>query len=610
MQPNTPDKRLLEAAKNGNIDAIRALIAEKVDLNARDEEGYTALHLAAYNGHVEAVRALVKVAGDEIIDIQNSKDRYYTPLHYASRMGHAEVVTALLELGANPMIADVSGRNPLHNAAENGCTEVARVLGKKVGAKGINICNPIDGFNALHYATEMGYQNTEDNHTLVKALIELKADVNAIDNVNRTPLWHSAGDGDVESVKILIENGADIEGNPAHDKSPLRYATEWGHVEVLKVLLKNGAFVSEVVKWGEHAGESVIDSYEDLTDAAKEEMYKIFFKYGAKISPEFLQIIRDDDIPDTTKKLLESYTTKTEIEARDKALREDEDLIKAHKKLILNGKLTLDSAKTLILYNEIFGDVIVKAINSITKEELDEIKETDSKKFEKIQKTGFTKLIETSNIRNNNEATKVMLKNPKEFRVFGKTISNLLLSQPKENPKNPFYELHELLPNIVIGLLPPKLKEELQHLSESSTLQFIGDLLKASSSKINEIKKRETDNVLPANSEALQAGASLSSQEANRGLGARSNGSNAFSAERKGKEVDSPEHLRGEKSATKKLKTEGAGEGFEGVSSDPSGAPSPLRPKREGGASINDPVVATGGAGGVGGASGGRASRN
>ena len=136
MQPNTPDKRLLEAAKNGNIDAIRALIAEKVDLNARDEEGYTALHLAAYNGHVEAVRALVKVVGDEIIDIQNSKDRYYTPLHYASRMGHAEVVTALLELGANPMIADVSGRNPLHNAAENGCTEVARVLGEKGGCEG------------------------------------------------------------------------------------------------------------------------------------------------------------------------------------------------------------------------------------------------------------------------------------------------------------------------------------------------------------------------------------------------------------------------------------------------------------------------------------------
>ena len=154
----SPDIRLLEAAKNGNLDLtlINTLIAEKVDLTVRDEEGYTALHHAAKNGHVEAVKVLVKVVGDESIDIQNSKDRYYTPLHYASRMGHAEVVTALLESGASPMIADKSGRNPLHNAAENGRTEVARILGKKVGAKGINIRNPIDGFTALHYATAMG----------------------------------------------------------------------------------------------------------------------------------------------------------------------------------------------------------------------------------------------------------------------------------------------------------------------------------------------------------------------------------------------------------------------------------------------------------------------
>ena len=400
MQPNTPalepgaspDIRLLEAAKNGNLDLtlINTLIAEKVDLTVRDEEGYTALHLAAENGHVEAVKVLVKAAGDESIDIQNSKDDYQTPLHYASCMGHAEVVTALLELRANPMIADESGKNALHLAADIGNAKVVTALLKKMGTNGINICNPIDGCTALLYATDQSEQYNK--YSIVEDLIKLKANVNATDKHNNTPLYNSAFDGDAESVKILIENGADIEGNPAHDTSPLRIATEWGRVEVLEVLLKNGAFVSEVVKWGEHAGESVINSEEEV-DAVKEEMYKIFFKYGAKISTEFLKRIRDNDkIPDATKKLLESYTTTTEIEARDKALLEDEDLIKAHKKFILNGKLTLDSANTLILYNKIFGDVIAKAINSITKEELKEIEDNDPEKFKKIRQSGFRKL--------------------------------------------------------------------------------------------------------------------------------------------------------------------------------------------------------------------------
>ena len=67
---------------------------------------------------------------------------------------------------------------------------------------------------------------------------------------------------------------------------------------------------------------------------------------------------------------------------------------------ILNGNLTLDpkrpltqtklipdpsdNSNSLILDNDIIGDVILKAINSITKEELDALKE-DPKKFEKIQ---------------------------------------------------------------------------------------------------------------------------------------------------------------------------------------------------------------------------------
>ena len=78
MQPNTPatetgtspDTRIIEAAKNGNIDQIRALIAEQVDLNARDREDNTALHLASEKGHTEIVTLIMNT---RIMNAKNEK---------------------------------------------------------------------------------------------------------------------------------------------------------------------------------------------------------------------------------------------------------------------------------------------------------------------------------------------------------------------------------------------------------------------------------------------------------------------------------------------------------------------------------------------------------
>ena len=50
---------IFQAAKTGNIDRVRELIAAGADVNQQNNDGWTPLHWAAYNGHQEVVQALI-----------------------------------------------------------------------------------------------------------------------------------------------------------------------------------------------------------------------------------------------------------------------------------------------------------------------------------------------------------------------------------------------------------------------------------------------------------------------------------------------------------------------------------------------------------------------
>ena len=51
---------LLDAAKNGDKDALRALIQKKVDVNVAEADGATALHWASYRDDMESVELLIR----------------------------------------------------------------------------------------------------------------------------------------------------------------------------------------------------------------------------------------------------------------------------------------------------------------------------------------------------------------------------------------------------------------------------------------------------------------------------------------------------------------------------------------------------------------------
>ena len=70
----TDDNRLIGAASNGNTGALKALLGRGAEVNARDENGQTALYHAAWKGRTDAVQVLL-AAGAEVNARNNAGGR-------------------------------------------------------------------------------------------------------------------------------------------------------------------------------------------------------------------------------------------------------------------------------------------------------------------------------------------------------------------------------------------------------------------------------------------------------------------------------------------------------------------------------------------------------
>lgn len=91
------NEQLWEASRTGDAAAVKKLLEQGADVNAKFRYNQTPLFKAAERGHTEVVKVLL-AGGAEV----NLKDTFYgaTAITWAADKGHAEVVRALLEKGA------------------------------------------------------------------------------------------------------------------------------------------------------------------------------------------------------------------------------------------------------------------------------------------------------------------------------------------------------------------------------------------------------------------------------------------------------------------------------------------------------------------------------
>ncbi|SVD93674.1 uncharacterized protein METZ01_LOCUS446528, partial [marine metagenome] len=121
-----PDSPVADAARGGDVEALRMLIARGEDVNAPHGDGMTALHWAAEHGNLEMAHALIYAGANLGAGTRIGK---YVPLHLASKVGSLLVVKALLEAGSDVDPATTTtGVQPIHLGAESGDSEVIRTL--------------------------------------------------------------------------------------------------------------------------------------------------------------------------------------------------------------------------------------------------------------------------------------------------------------------------------------------------------------------------------------------------------------------------------------------------------------------------------------------------
>jgi len=116
--PNLNDG-LREAARKGDLAAVKGLLAKGAEVNSPTEFGATALIFAADSGHLEIVKALLDGGADV-----NLKDGTYgsTAIDWAAGKGFAPIVELLLAKGAT------SVSDTLDAAIDKGHVDVAKVV--------------------------------------------------------------------------------------------------------------------------------------------------------------------------------------------------------------------------------------------------------------------------------------------------------------------------------------------------------------------------------------------------------------------------------------------------------------------------------------------------
>jgi len=257
-----------DAAERKDVTALRTLVGKKVNVNAPQADGTTALHWAAHWNDVEAVKLLLRSGANPV-----TTNRFgASPLSEAATSGNAELVKALLDAGADAKaLATPDGETVLMSAARSGNLDAVRMLLDR-GAD-VNARERYKGQTALMWAA------AERHAPIVKLLLERGADwkIRSFDRETKPPrlsaassispiprggftaLMFAAREGDLESARLMLDAGVDINLGDVDSATPLVAAIMNKQYTLAKFLIDRGADVNVVEANGRTALYAAID---------------------------------------------------------------------------------------------------------------------------------------------------------------------------------------------------------------------------------------------------------------------------------------------------------------------------------------------------------------
>ncbi len=235
---------LIEAAKRGDVAAVRAELRRNADVNAAAPDGTTALHWAAQRGDLETADLLLRAGAAK--DAANVYG--VTPLALACTFGQAAFVGLLLDAGVDPDTALPGGETPLMTAARTGNVPILKMLVARRAR--VNAAEGATEQTALMWAAAEGHV------AAITVLVDAGAEIAARSTGGWTALLFAVREGQMPAVRALLDAGADVNdalllkrGRPgtsgsgvaAPASSALVLAVANAHYEIAALLLDRGA---------------------------------------------------------------------------------------------------------------------------------------------------------------------------------------------------------------------------------------------------------------------------------------------------------------------------------------------------------------------------------
>lgn len=217
---------LLSACEQGHLGKAETVLTQGVYVDAGDEDGTTALQVAAANGHEDVMgMLLMKGAALDLCNIHG-----WTPLLHAARHGHTSVVSHLIQKQADFNARTRLGASALVVAAEGGHLNTCKLL-IETGVDTHGFGNSIGGSSCEHTPLMVAAQNGHDN--LVRYFLDRGFDVNyRMPSTGVSALMLAARNGHMTTSQILIERGADANLTNVNEHTALEIAKMQGRREV------------------------------------------------------------------------------------------------------------------------------------------------------------------------------------------------------------------------------------------------------------------------------------------------------------------------------------------------------------------------------------------
>ncbi len=173
---------LHQAAANGQLEVVKLLVENSVDVNVRGKGGCTPIMYVAYRGYTDIVKLLIKQGAK--VDAKDANGN--TLIKYAASGGHMEMIEMLYkEYKVEINVTGQYGDTCVHYAANNGHVGMVKTLCNEYGFD-INARDD-SGWTAFHYII-MREKSTES----IKTLLECKGiDVDALYKGKDSPLYQA-----------------------------------------------------------------------------------------------------------------------------------------------------------------------------------------------------------------------------------------------------------------------------------------------------------------------------------------------------------------------------------------------------------------------------------